>query len=36
MVLTPKYIESTTRSFAPGDQVSISWEPQAALVLGEE
>jgi len=36
MVLSPKYIESTTRSFAPGDKVSISWEPQAALVLGEE
>ncbi len=36
MVLSPKYIESTTRSFAPGDRVSISWEPQAALVLGEE
>jgi len=36
MVLSPKYIESTTRSFAPGDRVSISWDPQAALVLGEE
>ena len=36
MVLSPKYIESTTRSFAPGDRVSISWKPQAALVLGEE
>jgi spermidine/putrescine transport system ATP-binding protein len=36
MVLSPKYIESTTRSFAPGDGVSISWDPQAALVLGEE
>jgi spermidine/putrescine transport system ATP-binding protein len=35
MVLSPKYIESTTRSFAPGDKVSISWEPQAALVLGD-
>lgn len=35
MVLTPKYIESTTRSFAPGDKVSITWEPQAALVLGD-
>jgi len=36
MVLSPKYVESTTRSFAPGDRVSITWNPQAALVLGEE
>jgi len=36
LVLTPKVIESTTRSFAPGDKVSLSWEPQAALVLGDE
>lgn len=35
LVLSPKYIESTTRSFAPGDKVSISWEPYAALVLGD-
>jgi spermidine/putrescine transport system ATP-binding protein len=35
MVLSPKYIESTTRSFAPGDKVSISWEPRAALILGD-
>ena len=35
MVLSPKYIESTTRSFAPGDKVFISWEPQAALILGD-
>ncbi len=28
-----KYIESITRSFAPGDEVSISWKPQAALIL---
>jgi len=36
LVLSPKFIESTTRSFAPGDRVSLSWEPQAALVLGDE
>jgi spermidine/putrescine transport system ATP-binding protein len=35
MVLSPKSIESTKRSFAPGDNVSISWRPEAALVLGE-
>jgi spermidine/putrescine transport system ATP-binding protein len=35
MVLSPKYIESTNRSFAPGDRVSISWKAEAALVLGE-
>ena len=35
MVLTPKYIESTTRSFVPGDRVSISWDPRVALVLEE-
>ena len=35
MVLSPKYIESTNRSFAPGDKVTISWKPEAALVLGD-
>jgi len=35
MVLSPRYIESTTGSFAPGDMVCISWEPNAALVLGD-
>ena len=35
MVLSPKSIESTKRSFAPGDNVSISWRPEAALVLGD-
>jgi len=35
MVLTPKFIESTSRSFAPGDKVEISWEPEAALILGD-
>ena len=34
MVLSPKSIESTKRSFAPGDNVSISWRSEAALVLG--
>jgi len=35
MVLSPKSIESTKRSFTPGDNVSISWRPEAALVLGD-
>ena len=35
LVLTPKYIESITRIYAPGDKVSISWESEAALVLGD-
>ncbi|TDJ26815.1 MAG: ABC transporter ATP-binding protein [Gammaproteobacteria bacterium] len=35
MVLSPKAIESDSRSFAPGDQVSISWGPEVALVLGD-
>ncbi len=35
MVLSSKYVESTKRSFAPGDNVSISWRPEAALALKE-
>ena len=35
MVLSPKSLESTNRSIAPGDNVSISWSPEAVLVLGE-
>lgn len=35
LVLSPKVLESNSRSFAPGDQVSISWGPEAALVLGD-
>jgi len=35
MVLSPKSIESTKRDFAPGDNVSLSWRPEAALVLGD-
>jgi spermidine/putrescine transport system ATP-binding protein len=35
MVLSPKSIESSSRSFAPGDRVSISWKPEAALILGD-
>jgi len=35
LVLSPKVIESHSKSFAPGDQVSISWTPEAALVLGD-
>lgn len=35
MVLSPKSIESTKRNFAPGDNVSLSWRPEAALVLGD-
>ncbi len=35
MVLSPKSIESNNRSFAPGDNISISWRPEAVLVLGD-
>jgi spermidine/putrescine transport system ATP-binding protein len=35
MVLSPKSIESINESFAPGDNVSISWRPGAVLVLGD-
>ena len=35
MVLSPKSIESINKSFAPGDNVSISWRPEAILVLGD-
>jgi spermidine/putrescine transport system ATP-binding protein len=35
MVLSPKSVESTSSSFAPGDNVSISWRPEAVLVLGD-
>lgn len=35
LVLSPKSIESNSRSFAPGDNVSVSWRPEAVLVLGD-
>jgi spermidine/putrescine transport system ATP-binding protein len=35
LVLSPKAIESNSTSFALGDNVSISWRPEAALVLGD-
>jgi len=35
MVLSPKSIEHSNRSFAPDDQVFLSWTPEAALVLGD-
>jgi spermidine/putrescine transport system ATP-binding protein len=35
MVLSPKSIESINKSFVPGDNVSISWRPEAVLVLGD-
>ncbi|MCH7881749.1 MAG: ABC transporter ATP-binding protein [Proteobacteria bacterium] len=35
LVLSPKSIESLNKSFAPGDDVSISWSPEAVLVLGD-
>ena len=35
LVLSPKSIESNNRSFSPGDNVSISWGPDTALVLGD-
>jgi len=35
LVLSPKSIESMNRSFAPGDNISISWRPEAVLVLGD-
>ena len=33
MVLSPKSLESENRNFSPGDMVSLSWSPEAALVL---
>jgi spermidine/putrescine transport system ATP-binding protein len=35
LVLSPKSIESNSRIFTPGDNVSVSWKPEAALVLGD-
>ena len=35
LVLSPKSIESINRNFAPGDNISISWRPEAVLVLGD-
>ena len=35
MVLSPKTLDSASQNFAPGDLVSLSWSPEAALVLGE-
>ena len=35
MVLSPKSIESANRRFEPGDKVSVSWGPEAALVIGD-
>ncbi len=35
LVLSPKSIESNSRSFIPGDKVSVSWKPDAALALGD-
>ncbi len=35
MVLSPKSVESMSRSFEPGDKVHISWGSNAALVIGD-
>jgi len=35
MVLSPKTLDSASQNFALGDLVSLSWSPEAALVLGE-
>jgi len=35
MVLSPRSFEGASRNFAPGDSVSISWNPEAALILGD-
>ena len=35
MVLSPKSVESVNRNFEPGDNVSLSWGPDAALVIGD-
>ncbi len=35
MVLSPKSVENSNRSFAPGDRVSLSWRPESVLVLGD-
>jgi len=33
--ISPKSIESANRSFEPGENVSLSWSPEAVLVLGD-
>lgn len=35
MVLSPKSLERDNESFVPGDMVFLSWNPEAALVLGD-
>ena len=35
MVLSPRSTETANRNYVPGDQVSISWGPEAALVIGD-
>jgi len=35
LVLSPKSMESNNGSFSPGDNVSINWGPDTALVLGD-
>jgi len=35
LVLSPKNITGSTQSFVPGDQVSISWQAESALVLAD-
>ena len=35
LVLSPNSIESINKSFAPGDNVSLSWRPESVLVLGD-
>jgi spermidine/putrescine transport system ATP-binding protein len=35
MVSSPKSVESSEKTFEPGDPVSLSWSPELALVLGD-
>ncbi len=36
LVLTPKSVESNNRNFSPGDEVTLTWSPEAVLVLEDE
>jgi spermidine/putrescine transport system ATP-binding protein len=35
MVLSPRSVESSNQSFEPGDNVSMSWNPESARVIGD-
>ena len=35
MVLSPRSVENSNQSFEPGDNVSMSWNPESARVIGD-